>query len=120
MTTLLPMWILCGCRSTTFWPKTTLRPHDPSSHGYSAFRSARPSAPAPRLRERDDELVLQQRAEARPADDERRVLRAARRARREQLLLRSAIDRTRVVGARGRRTSLQSQPCVAVPVQRAR
>src|SRR5262249_33836099 len=44
-TTLLPMWILCGWRRTTCWPKTTLRPHEPSSRGYSAFRRARPSAP---------------------------------------------------------------------------
>src|SRR5437899_3049966 len=45
-TTLLPMWILCGWRNTTFWPKTTLRPHEPSSSGYSVLRSTSPSAPA--------------------------------------------------------------------------
>ncbi len=33
MTTLSPMWILWGWRSDTFWPKTTFRPHEPSSNG---------------------------------------------------------------------------------------
>ena len=33
MTTLSPMWILCGCRRTTFCPNTTFRPHDPRSAG---------------------------------------------------------------------------------------
>ena len=54
-----------------------------------------PDRARPRLREHDDQLVAQQRAEARPADDERRVFRAARRAGREQLILR-ALDAQRV------------------------
>jgi hypothetical protein len=33
ITTSLPMRILCGCRRTTFCPKTTLRPHAPRSIG---------------------------------------------------------------------------------------
>ena len=87
ITTLLPMWILCGCRRTTFWPKTTLRPHDPSSHGYDSLPQRQSERSRTRLREGDDELVLEQRAETRPADDQRRVLLARGLAGLEQLVL---------------------------------
>ena len=73
MTTSSPMRILCGCRSTTFCPKTTLRPHEPSSSGYSVLRSARPSAPGHLLRQQHDQLVPRSAPQPGAADHQRGV-----------------------------------------------
>ena len=89
ITTLSPMRILCGCRSTTFCPKTTLRPQAPSSDGYSALRSASPSAPGIGCAHHRDQLVPDERAQPGLPDDERLVLRPRRHAAVEQLVLRA-------------------------------
>ena len=63
MTTLSPITILCGWRTITFTPNTTLRPTPPRISGYSFERRNSPSAPGTPARQQHDELVAHERPE---------------------------------------------------------
>ena len=63
-------------------------PARPQQRRVQRLAEREPERPRPRLRQADDQLVLQQRAQARAADDERGVLRGGGAPGVEELLLR--------------------------------
>ena len=88
ITTLSPMRILWGCRSTTFWPKIDVAAAGAEQRREQRLAQRQAERAGHVLRQELHQLVVQQRAPARAADDERRVLLARRLPAREQLVLR--------------------------------